>query len=323
VNAPRVALVGARRVRQGLGPFVARDLAAAGIQVTALLGTGAASADAAARELAERFGIHARAHTSLDELLAKEPVDALAILSPAETHERYLRAALDARLHVLCEKPLVWGEGAFARRGRELVDGFRARGLLLEENCQWPHVLDAFRALHPSWDGKPPARFAMLLAPAARGVDALRDAVPHPLSLLQALCPDPAPRLEAVRFERVSRAPETMRVGFVYCAGGARVRCAVDLRADEQVPRPAALEIDGRRAERRIRLADYRMELADGARSVALPDPLTRHLAVFASHLRAVTSGSPAPDPAPIACRLALLGALVDACPPELHDGSR
>jgi hypothetical protein len=322
VNAPRVALVGARRVRQGLGPFVARDLAAAGVEVNAVLGTSEESAASAARELAERFGIRAYPYTSLDELLAKESIDALVILSPAETHERYLRAARDAGLHVLCEKPLVWGAADFAQRGRELVDDFRARGLLLAENCQWPHVLDAFRALHPSWAGRPPARYAMLLAPAAPGIEALRDALPHPLSLLQVLCPDPHPHLEAIRFERVNGVPETMRVGFVYCAQGARVDCTVELRAGAQVPRPAALEIDGLRAERRIRLPDYRMELADGERTVPLPDPLTRHLTVFAAQLRAAMEGSAPPDPAPIACRLALLGALVDAWPPELHDVS-
>ncbi len=313
MSAPRVALVGARRVRQGLGPFVAQNLAAAGVEVSAVLGTSAESATSAARELAERFGLRARPHTSLDELLAKEPIDALAILSPPETHERYLSAALDARLHVLCEKPLVWGAADFARRGRVLVDGFRARGLLLAENCQWPQVLDAFRALHPGCDGSPPRTFAMLLAPAARGIDALRDALSHPLSVLQALCPDPDPHLEAIRFERLGREPETLRVGFVYCTKGARVICAVDLLADAQVPRPAALEIDGLRAERRIRLPDYRMELADGERTVPLPDPLIRHLAVFATQLQAALSGSAPPDPAPIACRLALLQTLVDA----------
>jgi hypothetical protein len=306
VNAPRVALVGARRLRQGLGPFVARYLASAGVEVSAVLGTSAQSASSAAGELAERFGIRARPHTCLDELLAKESIDALAILSPVETHERYLRAALDAGLHVLCEKPLVWG-----------APGFRARGLLLDENCQWPHVLDAFRALHPGWDGSPPGRFAMLLAPAQRGIEALRDALSHPLSVLQALCPDPEPRLDAIRFAHSSGASPTLRVSFDYCTAGARVACSVDLLADAEVPRPAALVIDGLRAERRIRPSDYSMELADGARTVPLPDPLTRHLAVFAASLRSVLAGSAPPDPGPIARRLALLGALVDAFPGE------
>ncbi len=323
MSAPRVALVGARRVRQGLGPFVARALVAARVEVTTVLGTSAESAESAARELALRFGIRARPYADLAELLAQEAVDALAILSPAETHERYLRAALDAGLHVFCEKPLVWGSGDFARRGRELVDGFHARGLLLEENCQWPHVLDAFGALHPGWHGGPPRSAAMLLAPATRGRDALGDSLSHPLSLLQVLSPDPNPHLEAICFERVCSVHEKTRVRFVYCTRAARVSCAVDLLADQQVPRPAALEIDGLRAERRIRLPDYRMELVDGERTVPVPDPLERQVAVFAARLGAALEGSVPPDPSPIARRLALLQALVDACPTELQHDSR
>ena len=88
----------------------------------------------------------------------------------------------------------------------------------------------------------------MLLAPAGRGIDALRDSLSHPLSLLQVLCPDPEPHLEAIRLERVPGPPETLRVEFLYCARGARVACKVDLLADAEVPRPAALEIDGHRA---------------------------------------------------------------------------
>ncbi|MEX2206723.1 MAG: Gfo/Idh/MocA family oxidoreductase [Myxococcota bacterium] len=320
MSAARVALVGARRARQGLGPFVARDLEAAGVEVRAVLGTRASSASNAADELARRFGIRARSYASLDHLLASEAIDALVILSPAETHERYLRAALEARLHVLCEKPLMWGAPDPALRARELVDGFRARGLLLEENCQWPQVLGAFRDLHPDWDGRPPESLWMLLAPVRRGADALRDSLPHPLSLLQALCPDPDPRLEEIRFETARGVPETLRVRFRYCVRGARVACNVELVADAHVPRPAALALDGRRAERRIRLPDYRMELSDGARVVPLPDPLTRHLAVFAGNLAGVLAGSAPPDPAPIARRLDMLAALVDAFPDERKD---
>lgn len=320
MSAPRVALVGARRARQGLGPFVARDLAAAGVEVRAVLGTSVSSASSAADELARRLAIRARAYASLDELLASESIDALVILSPAETHERYLRAALEARLHVLCEKPLIWGSSGLALRAQELVDGFRACGLLLEENCQWPRALGAFGALHPNWAGGPPTSFWMLLAPVGHGADALRDSLSHPLSLLQALCPDPDPQLEEIGFERARGASATLRVGFRYRAGGACVACSVELVADAQVPRPAAFAIDGRRAERRIRLPDYRMELADGERVVPLPDPLTRHLAVFAANLRAVLAGSAPPDPAPIARRLDLLAGLVDAFPVERKD---
>jgi hypothetical protein len=320
VSAPRVALIGARRARQGLGPFVARDLAAAGLEVAAVLGTSPESAAAAARELEQRCAIRARPYLELAKLLASEAPDALAILSPPETHEPFLRAALDARLHVLCEKPLVYGPAGFAVRGRALVDAFRARGLLLEENCQWPRVLDAFRRLHPGAGTAAPRAFAMLLAPVGRGREALRDSLSHPLSLLQALCPGPDAAGDEIGYEPVPGAPARLRVRFRYTSAGARVACSVDLLADDTLPRPAWLELDGRRAERRIRASDYRMELTDGARAVPRPDPLTAHLARVAENLRAVLAGATPPDPAPIARRLALLSSLVDAFPIELQD---
>ena len=52
MNALRIGIVGARRARQGLGPFVARDLAALGAEVTHVLGRTEESARAAATEIA-------------------------------------------------------------------------------------------------------------------------------------------------------------------------------------------------------------------------------------------------------------------------------
>ena len=103
--------------------------------------------------------------------------------------------------------------------------------------------------------------------------------------------------VEEIQFERAAGAPARLRVHFRYRAPGASVACSVDLVAGAVVPRPAWLEIDGLRAERRIRVSDYSMELADGGRSVPLPDPLTRHLARFAESLRATLAGAAPPDP--------------------------
>ena len=49
-------------------------------------------------------------------LVAAEAPDALAILSPSDTHESHLHAALGAGLDVLCDKPLVWGGSRLAAR---------------------------------------------------------------------------------------------------------------------------------------------------------------------------------------------------------------
>ena len=89
----RVALIGARRVRQGLGPFVARDLLAAGAEVPCFLATSEQTREAAARALREQCGLEARGHLDLDAMLAREALDGLAILTPAECHAENLEAA--------------------------------------------------------------------------------------------------------------------------------------------------------------------------------------------------------------------------------------
>lgn len=311
--ALRVAVVGARRVRQGLGPFVARDLAAAGASVEAVVGTSRASAGEAARELAERFGIRARPATELEPLLGTCPLDALVILSPSVSHEAWLERALEARLHVLCEKPLVWGGDGLARRAAALAAAFHGQGLLLAENCQWPRVLPSFRRLHPDLPEGALQEFSMHLSPVNAGEQMLGDSLPHPLSLLQALVPDPAPYLEALRLESPGGSPRDLDLAFDYVAAGRRISCQVRLRHHASIPRPAGFALDRRRAERRISMPDYHMQLCDGARCVPLPDPLTAHVQGFCAELGAVLGGAAPPDPAPLVCRMEMLEALVAA----------
>jgi predicted dehydrogenase len=311
LSAPRVGLIGARRVRQGLGPFVARDLEAAGARVPCFLAARPESCEPGESELRERAGIRARGYARLDAMLAHEALDALAILSPSATHERYLEAAADAGLHALCEKPLVWGGSGLAERARARVEAFGSRGLLLAENCQWPYTLDAFRALHPGSLEQPPERFAMRLSPVSRGQELLGDCLPHPLSVLQALLPGPGPEVADVHFSELAPARSGLRVELEYRAGNTRLQVQVDLRPSEELPRPAHLEIDGRRAERRIRLPDYAITFVDASRRVPVADPLASLVHDFVAELQRVRGGASPPDPAPIVRRMELLEQIV------------
>jgi len=301
VSGARIALVGARRVRQGLGPFVARWLKLEGAELPALLATSEGSARAAEAELAEHAGVAARGYTDLDALLDETPVDALAILSPAQTHATYLEAALARGLHVLCEKPLVWPGGD----ARALAEGFAARGLLLAENCQWPFVRGAFEALHGPVGTL--ASFGMRLTPASRGVQMLADALPHPLSVLQALAPDGEARLEDLTFSTHAPEAEELVLEAEYVTSAARIPVRVELIRGETLPREACLTINGRAARRRVRMEDYSLFLADEAREVPLPDPLRSLLARFLSDLDRTLGGAPPPPIDPIVQRADLL----------------
>ena len=285
MKRPRVGLIGARRRRQGLGPFVARDLLAAGAEVPCFLATSEQTREAAARALFELCGLEARGYLDLDEMLAREELDGLAILSPAECHAEHLEAALRGGVDVLCEKPFVWEVPDLTERTRELVDAIETRGRVLWENCQWPYTLPAFEALHPGALAAPPQRFEMELQPASRGLRSLADSMPHPLSLLQALVPGAEARVEDVCFSTRDPASATQTVRFRYCCAGHDVASEVRLEQNEKPPRRAAFALNGRRARRLVSPEDYRLSFADANRSVPVPDPLALLIADFVAAL--------------------------------------
>ncbi len=310
MSGPAVGLIGARRTRQGLGPFVARELLAAGATVASVVGTRAETAEAARRQLREEQGIDVRSYADVDQMLSNERLDALAILSPNETHEPYLEQALSAGLHVLCEKPLVWGVADLAKRTTSLVDRFAKRSLLLWENCQWPYTLPAFRELHPDLGLDPPEHFSMELSPISSGSRMLADALPHPLSMLQTLVPGAPAEIVSPRFDV---GPSRTLVGFGYRAGDAHTTVEVVLTPSAGIPRPAAYAIDGREARRRIRLPDYAQSFSSGDRSVGVPDPLRALIRAFLAELGERHGGASAPRSDSIADRMALLQTLVRA----------
>ena len=311
MSMPRIGLIGARRVRQGLGPFVARWLQDAGAVLPAFLGTSSSSIAEATEELARLAGVTAKGYTNLDELLHQNQLDALAILSPAETHERYLEAALKRGLHVLCEKPLVWGEQDAGARASTIALAFQERGLLLHENCQWPHVLPAFEELHGAVGEL--RSFSMRLTPASRGAQMLGDALPHPLSLLQALDPCEAATLEAIRLSTSAPDAEEVVLEADYTTRRTRVPIRVELIRGEALPREAGITINGHVARRRVRMDDYTLFLGDGEREVPLKDPLGSLLGDFLVDLGATLKGAPPPSVNPIVQRAGMLQSAVDS----------
>jgi predicted dehydrogenase len=305
--------VGARRARQGLGPFVARELRAAGADVVAFAGTSEDSIARAGAEL-RALGIpEARGHVGVETLLAREELEALAILSPSETHAAALEVALAAGVHVLCEKPFVWAGADTVRVAREIVDRFAARNLLLHENCQWPWALPAFERLHPGATAAPPQRFTMRLSPSSVGLAMLVDSLPHPLSLLQALTHDRPARIRDTRFSARDPEAETLLASFVYECAGNGILTEVELVGRSAPPREVWLALDGRRAQRLVRPADYSLVLADGEKQIPLPDPLTALVRDFVRALERRLAGAPAPRASDIVSRIESLCSLAEA----------
>jgi predicted dehydrogenase len=288
-RAPRVGVVGVRRARTGLGQFLAKHLVAQGGVVPAFVGTRPETIAEGAATLA-RLGIQARGFTRLEDLLAAEPIDALVIASPHETHFAWLEKALDANLHVLCEKPLVWGVEGAADRASELVRAFHAKGLVLRENCPWPMTLPAFDALHPGARSAGLRNFAMWLSPSAGGVAMLLDSISHPLSLLQAATDEDEARIEGLTFATSGFTAGKLDLSFRFVADETRVAALVRLSVVPEQPRPAGYALNGLAAERCVRMSDYSITFADGGRTVPVADPMEELVGRFVA---AVASGAP------------------------------
>lgn len=112
----RVAVVGLRMGAAMLDALAAHPRA----EVVALCDP----AEERVRPLAERHGID-RLYGDYGEMLAAEDLDGVCISTPNRLHTPMVRAALERRLHVMCEKPLTLDTG----EARQLVAEARAIGV--------------------------------------------------------------------------------------------------------------------------------------------------------------------------------------------------
>ncbi len=287
LRAFRVGVVGARRVRQGTGAFIAEFLHAAGVKVVAVLGTSEASAEEAAQGLAERCGITAAPYVDFEAMCGKERLDALVVASPAVTHLPWLDRALKTRLHVLCEKPLTFGEHDFSADATRLVPAFAEAGLCLRQTTQWRFAIASYMTLFTDVSPRAAASFEMHLSPTVAGAAVLPDSMPHALSILDHLYPSPEEDLRDVSFD--VRSPTEVVVRFVHPGRGG-VAASVRLVTCPNPPRPLSFGFDGHVAHRAIREPGHRTFLQAGegapAREVPLPDPLESLVKDFVATVR-------------------------------------
>lgn len=124
----RAAVIGCGAIAYEHLPFVARSEAAAPV---ALCDRSRAMAEAAARH----FGLPAPIYTDAEAMLAAERPDIVHVLTPPQTHDPLVRAALAAGAHVVCEKPMTGSAAETAG----LLEAAREAGKVVVEsrNLLW------------------------------------------------------------------------------------------------------------------------------------------------------------------------------------------
>lgn len=305
-----IGIVGAGRSRQGLGPFLAKWLEHAGCRVTHVSGRDRARTAAVAVSFSEQLGHDVLACEDADALA--QNVDAVVVACPPEGHLDGLDAALRYGRACLCEKPLV--EAGARDAGLRRVAAFADAGLLLMENCQWPHVLPALDALHPEWRARPVQRVEMRLSPAWPGTAMVADSLSHVLSLVQAVAPLSADaRVEDIAQSDAGAAAEQNVVRFRVVGGTDDVAVTLHLKCCPEQPRPAWFAIDGARLDRRLG-AGYAISFAAADGRVAnIEDPLQRLVYGFTRNLQETNRESFRAIADVIALRIRLYAAVVEA----------
>lgn len=292
-----VAIIGARRVRQGLGPYLARFVVEAGHDVAAVLGTSPETARAAADAIHADLGVRPRPCSHAEEL-HDVGARALVIATPHEAHDVWLQFAFEHDAHALCEKPLVWGTPDDAARAEHWGRSFQADGQVLRVNAQWPWTLDTFRALHPEAPDVP-QRFRMQMPPRTRGFGALLDCLPHPLSMLARLAPGEAATLHELTFHEGGVDARRWRITFRYEAPAGSIEADLVFEAVPDASRATSYALDDHAAVRTVDPGTYAMTLTDPDapdRSIPLPDPTPRLVGSFL--VAAARNTSPGLDPA-------------------------
>ncbi len=193
----KVAVVGAR----GFGKHHAKWLTKAGCEVTALFGTSAESAEAAAAGLRESIGFAGVVYSDWRRFLDEADFAACSVCSPADSHLENVADLAAAGKHLLCEKPLVWNwehsPEQLMEDARQAVDAIEAAGVIAAVNAQYPAALEGFRALYREAKGREPAFEALEFLLETKGkprsphgpAEAWVDLAPHPLALIDAVTP--------------------------------------------------------------------------------------------------------------------------------------
>lgn len=193
----RVGIVGA----SGMGRYHVAWYLAEGCEVKAFVGSRPCTVKQTSELLHKTLGFEGHGYTAVDEMLAAERLDAVSVCSPSELHAEHIRNALDAQLHVLCEKPLVWSRGwrydDLLAQGETLVDLAALRGKVLAVDIQYVALAHQYRSLHGTADSSPGMNSELFFEletfrgnrPPLEYTEVWAELAPHGLGVLQVLCP--------------------------------------------------------------------------------------------------------------------------------------
>lgn len=264
-----VAILGAGKI----GRYHVREFTKLGAKVVAVLGSTKESSSGTAEKLKKEFGIKVRSYDRLEELLRNENLDAVSICTPPKMHENQTRKCLEHGLHVMCEKPFIQNSKDNYKAARDLFDLAEKRGKILTVNMQWASIVDYFRKYGFLSDLR---KLSIDMEPEGRGIDMLKDHLPHTNSVLIKMIPDG----KADEIEFLLNANETIAVKFKYQNSEKVYEIRYSFKSRIKKPSQIIFSLNGNSFRRKIG-SGYRQFFVSNQYGFEIEDPLRVSISRF------------------------------------------
>jgi hypothetical protein len=258
----RVAILGAGKI----GKYHVREFSSLGTDVVAILGSTRDSSSKTADELKKEFNVKVNPYYRLEELLERESLDIVSICTPPKLHENQIRLCLGEGLHVMCEKPFVQTFNSNYETARELFDLAEKRKKVLTVNTQLASIVNHLRAYEDLSNLK---SLSIRMEPGEKGVDMIKDHLPHTNSVLIKLIPNG----KAEDIEFLLKTDEATIVRFKYESEKGVCGVKYDFKFKVDRPRHIVFSLNGE-SFRREMSSDYKQVFVGDERSFEIEDPL-------------------------------------------------
>jgi len=273
----KVCIIGAGRTRNGIGEYIGKYFHKHGGNVTSILGTTGKTSLRASSTL-QKYGIEARSYTDFDRMVTAEKPDAAVIASPSSTHYGYLLRCIDSGLHIFCEKPFIWDDGAdLLERVEDILGKARRKGATIAMNSQWPFSVDAYEGLCGKISIERTNSFFIRMSPFSPGKTMIPESVPHAFSLLYCLLG--SGDINDLHFE--SKNKGEMNIRFSYLFGKNAWDVLIRLVHQETPPRAFSFGFNEKIVSRRLDPRNYEIYFDYGDKTLKIADPLERSVKDF------------------------------------------
>jgi hypothetical protein len=260
----KIAILGAGNI----GKYHVREFMGLGADVVAILGSTKESSIKTAQILKEKFNVKVTPYYALEELLKKEQLNAVSICTPPEMHENQIESCLMANLHVMCEKPLIQSNGNNYEIAKKLFNLADNKNKILTINTQWASIINYLGQYD---ELKNPKRISIHMEPGKKGIEMLRDHLPHTNSILTRIIPNG--KAEEIDFPLKTDKAITIR--FKYKKEGKICDVIYDFKFKKDRPRQIIFSLNKKTFRREIGKGyEQRFVCNDGSR-FEIKDPLT------------------------------------------------